>query len=171
MYLVEKTYGQNEGLSCVFRQWRATFSHCRFLHGYALGVRLTFTANTLDARNWVIDFGGFKAIRDYLHNKFDHKCLVAEDDPQRKLLELMATANIMEVHIVPGTGCELFASMIYDYVNKWLIDNTDSKKRHESGLRLHSVQVWEHEGNSATYRPVQVFPPVAAYQIPNNPKD
>ena len=31
-----KTYGHEEGLSCCFRQWRATHSHCRLLHGYAL---------------------------------------------------------------------------------------------------------------------------------------
>ena len=39
-----KTYGHEEGLSCCFRQWRATHSHCRLLHGYALSFRLTFAS-------------------------------------------------------------------------------------------------------------------------------
>jgi 6-pyruvoyltetrahydropterin/6-carboxytetrahydropterin synthase len=39
-----KTYGDDLGLSVAFRQWRAD-SHCRYLHGYAIGVRLTFEAS------------------------------------------------------------------------------------------------------------------------------
>ena len=36
MYRSSKTYGHEIGLSAAFRQWRAQ-SHCRLIHGYALG--------------------------------------------------------------------------------------------------------------------------------------
>ena len=41
-----------EGFSCCFRQWRATKTHCRFLHGYAVSFKVTFEGE-LDHRNWV----------------------------------------------------------------------------------------------------------------------
>lgn len=75
-----KTYGHDIGLSCCFRQWRSA-SHCRFLHGYALAVHLEFEADDLDARSWVMDFGSLKPVRQWLVQTFDHKTLVAADDP------------------------------------------------------------------------------------------
>ena len=59
-YQSTKTFGHDLGISCAFRQWRATHSHCSKIHGYALSVTMVFEANTLDDRNWVMDFGGFK---------------------------------------------------------------------------------------------------------------
>ena len=35
-YQVIKTYGNETGHSCAFRQWRAE-SHCNLIHGYGLG--------------------------------------------------------------------------------------------------------------------------------------
>ena len=55
-----KTYGHEEGLSAVFRQPNATHSHCSLLHGYSLGFRLVFSAEVLDDKNWVVDFGGLR---------------------------------------------------------------------------------------------------------------
>ena len=45
-----KTYGNEVGLSCCFRQWR-TDSHCNKLHGYSLGFRFIFEAAKLDEHN------------------------------------------------------------------------------------------------------------------------
>ena len=53
-----KTYGNDRGLSCCFRQWRATHSHCSTLHGYSIGIKLIFECDTLDDKNWCMDFGG-----------------------------------------------------------------------------------------------------------------
>ena len=80
MYKVVKTFGHNEGLSCCFRQWRAE-SHCNLLHGYALSIELEFETRILDDRNWVVDFGDFKLIKEFLHKWFDHTTLIAKDDP------------------------------------------------------------------------------------------
>lgn len=47
------------------KQWRAK-SHCRLVHGYSLSFRFEFEANTLDDKNWVVDFGGLKELRAIL---------------------------------------------------------------------------------------------------------
>ena len=81
-YYSTKTYDHNEGLSCAFRQWKATHSHCRWIHGYALAVKFTFGAHKLDDRNWVQDFGGLKDIKQWLKQMFDHTLCISEDDPE-----------------------------------------------------------------------------------------
>ena len=70
-YYSTKTYDHNEGLSCAFRQWRAD-SHCNLIHGYALGFEITFEAEELDDRNWVIDFGDLGVLKKWLKEMFDH---------------------------------------------------------------------------------------------------
>jgi 6-pyruvoyltetrahydropterin/6-carboxytetrahydropterin synthase len=71
-YLSTKTYGNDRGLSCCFRQWRSSHSHCSLLHGYSIGIKLIFESETLDSRNWVMDFGGLKAFKEWADWQFDH---------------------------------------------------------------------------------------------------
>ena len=91
-YRVIKTYGNERGLSCAFRQWRAD-SHCRLIHGYSLGFRFTFEAKTLDDKNWVYDFGDMGFVKEFLEDNFDHILMVANDDP-RKMDLLKMKVNI-----------------------------------------------------------------------------
>ena len=94
-----KTYGNDRGLSCAFRQWRSTHSHCSLIHGYSLGFKLIFECDGLDERNWVYDFGGLKEFKAWLEKTFDHTLCVAEDDPefQTRLvhLSLVCTDKIL----------------------------------------------------------------------------
>ena len=76
-----KTYGNDRGLSCCFRQWRATHSHCSTLHGYSIGIKLIFECDTLDDKNWCMDFGGLKEFKAWADYMFDHTLVIAEDDP------------------------------------------------------------------------------------------
>jgi 6-pyruvoyltetrahydropterin/6-carboxytetrahydropterin synthase len=148
VYGSTKTYVHSVGLSCCFRQWRAE-SHCKYLHGYALQVKCTFEARDLDIRNWVVDFGSLKSFKGWLEDTFDHKLLVAEDDPKRQLLTLeLERAGVVQVRIVPATGCEAFSRMIYEYLEQWLIDNGYTNDR----VLLREVEVCEHGGNSAYVR-------------------
>jgi len=144
-YQSTKTFGHECGLSAAFRQHRAE-SHCRLLHGYALAVKFVFEADTLDVRNWVCDFGSFKSLKGWLEDTFDHKLLVAADDPMKD--ELMALSGLGLAHAieVPATGCEAFAEMIYDCTEIWLKDNGYAPR-----CRLVSVEVREHGANSAIY--------------------
>src|SRR3954463_9367210 len=97
MYQVIKRYGHDQGWSCTFRQWRANHSHCRFTHGYALAFEFLFQCETLDSRNWVIDFGGLKNLKLWLQGPFDHKMLVAEDDPVLDAFIAMQQAGIADI--------------------------------------------------------------------------
>lgn len=149
MYRSSKTYGHEIGLSAAFRQWRAQ-SHCRLIHGYALSVHLEFEADDLDERNWVVDFGSLKSFKAQLEATFDHKFLVAADDPMLpELLKLDSEGvalKVAEVVVVPATGCEAFAEMIFEAADIWLEDNG-----YKPRVRMHHVTVREHGANSATY--------------------
>ena len=93
-YISTKTYCHNLGLSVCFRQWRAD-SHCKYLHGYSLEIGFKFQAEELDLRNWIVDFGSLKSLKGLLEDTFDHKCLVAEDDPRKVLFREMHRANLI----------------------------------------------------------------------------
>lgn len=141
MYEVRKTYEHNIGLSCTFRQWRAE-SHCHFMHGYALKVVLVFRSDKLNQNNWVTDFGGLKPVKKWLEETFDHKTLVASDDPCFDLFEQMHREGIIDMVEVDHVGCEAFAQMIFENVRSIHSDAPSMLKR---------VEVHEHSGNMAAY--------------------
>lgn len=144
-YISTKTYGHEIGLSCCFRQHLAD-SHCRFLHGYALGIKFEFEAEELDVRNWVVDFGGLKSLKGILEDNFDHKLIVAEDDPYIDELTALEVMGLAEVVIMPKAGCEAFAEMIFEVAEQWLIDAGYGDR-----VTLRSVEVREHGANSAIF--------------------
>lgn len=144
-----KTYEHSVGLSCCFRQWRAD-SHCSFLHGYALQVVLKFRCDHLDERNWVQDFGGLKQIKQWLQDTFDHKTVVAADDPAFKVFEELHKGKIIDMVVLPAVGCERFAEHIFDHVNEWLVEYGDRYGTLDMlRVGIESVEVREHGGNSA----------------------
>ena len=145
-FISTKTYCHNLGLSACFRQWRAD-SHCKYLHGYSLEVGLKFEASELDVRNWVVDFGSLKSLKGMLEDTFDHKCLVAEDDPQIAIFRDLNIAGIIQMMEVPATGCERFAEMIFDVTEVWLHDYGYTPR-----VKLLEVEVREHGANSAICR-------------------
>ncbi|MBZ6077183.1 6-pyruvoyl trahydropterin synthase family protein [Microvirga puerhi] len=145
IYRSTKTYDHNEGLSCCFRQWRASHSHCRLIHGYALAFRLVFATHELDERNWCFDFGGLKPIKAWLKHMFDHTMLVAEDDPELPRFEAMHRDDLIDLRVLPSVGCEATAKYVFDYVAAYAHRETDGR------VWLESVEVKEHSGNSAIY--------------------
>jgi 6-pyruvoyltetrahydropterin/6-carboxytetrahydropterin synthase len=144
-YISTKTYGHDIGLSACFRQWKAD-SHCRFMHGYALAIRVEFEAEELDEKNFVVDFGGLKTFKKVLEDTFDHKTLVAEDDPRYTMFKGLHDLGVIEMVEVEATGCEAFAKMVYDYAEIWLTHNDYSPR-----VIVRSVEVREHGANSAIY--------------------
>lgn len=144
-YISTKTFGHELGLSACFRQWRAE-SHCRLLHGYALAVKMEFEASELDVRNWVVDFGSLKSLRSMLEDTFDHTLLVADDDPMKDELCGLAGLGLARAVVVPATGCEAFAKLIFECTELWLKDNGYAPR-----CRIKTVEVREHGANSAIY--------------------
>lgn len=170
MYYSTKTYGTDRGLSCCFRQWKADHSHCSTLHGYSIGIKLIFKSETLDEKNWVMDFGGLKAFKAWADHMFDHTMLIANDDPHLdKFIELnnigggYNDSGVVNLRIVDGVGCEAFAELAYNVMNTILNDFQDGSTIEIEGqeftarylvsknVELVSVEVFEHAGNSAIY--------------------
>jgi 6-pyruvoyltetrahydropterin/6-carboxytetrahydropterin synthase len=144
---VVKSFGHAEGLSCTFRQWQATHSHCRFLHGYALAFRFTFASAALDDRGWCIDFGGLKPLRAWLHEVFDHTLLAAADDPDLPALLALQDRGLAQIRVLPAVGCEAFAAHAHDWTRAFLARETAGR------VWVENVEVSEHEGNAASYTP------------------
>ena len=144
-YRVEKHYGHDLGLSCCFRQHKAT-SHCRLLHGYALAFTFVFECKELDDRNWCIDFGDLDGLKQDLKNAFDHTLVVAADDPLGDEIMHLKQLGLANVLILPKVGCEAFAEFA------WAIANMQLRVRGmQPRVRVVSCKVSEHGANSAIY--------------------
>jgi len=142
-----------DGYSTVFRQWKADGTHCKYLHGYAISFRVWFTGD-LDHRNWVWDFGGMKRAKntidgmqpkDYFAWLLDHTTVIAEDDPHLDLFRLMDNDNLIQLRVIPATGCERFAEFLYSKINEFLAVETNGR------VKATKIEVYEHEKNSASY--------------------
>ncbi|MDB4430206.1 6-carboxytetrahydropterin synthase [bacterium] len=131
--------------SAAFRQWRSTHSHCQYIHGYRLKATITFECDKLDDKNWVMDFGGLKDLKATLRNTFDHKLVVAGDDPEIETLKQLDSAGLAQVVILhSGVGCERFAQYVLKTADTYVDEVTDGR------VRVYSVQINEHENNYAT---------------------
>jgi 6-pyruvoyltetrahydropterin/6-carboxytetrahydropterin synthase len=145
LYRCTKTYDHCEGLSCCFRQWRATNSHCSLIHGYALAFRFVFATHELDGCNWCFDFGGLKPVKEWLKRMFDHTMLIAGDDPELPRFQELARDGLLDLRILPAVGCEAVAKYTYNYVARFMHQKTKGR------VWIESVEVREHGGNSAIY--------------------
>ena len=142
-----------DGYSCVFRQWKAEGTHCKFLHGYAVSFRVWFEGD-LDHRNWVFDFGGMKRAKaniggmspkDYFAWLLDHTTIIADDDPSLDIFRMLDADGLIQLRILPAVGCERFAEFLYEKINTFLKEETNGR------VRATKVEVYEHERNSASY--------------------
>jgi len=143
-YYSTKTYGNDRGFSCAFRQWRAK-SHCNQIHGYSLGFQFIFEADTLDERNWVYDFGNTGWIKSYLEELFDHTTVVSADDPHLDNFKELDALGVCTLRILDSVGCERFAEIVYTDICTTILEQTNGR------VRLKSVEVFEHGANSAIY--------------------
>jgi 6-pyruvoyltetrahydropterin/6-carboxytetrahydropterin synthase len=142
-----------DGYSACFRQWKAEGTHCKFLHGYAVSFRVWFEGE-LDERNWVWDFGGMKRAKGNIEGMspkaffeylLDHTTIVAEDDPYLENFKQLHYDGIIQLRILPATGCERFAEYLHLKINTFLLEETNGR------VRATKVEVYEHERNSASY--------------------
>jgi 6-pyruvoyltetrahydropterin/6-carboxytetrahydropterin synthase len=142
-----------EGFSTVFRQWRATDTHCSRLHGYDVYFDVTFEG-ALDYRNWVADFGIMKraktkidglSAKDWMEDMFDHTMLIAEDDPFLESFKRMDESGVVQLRILPSVGAEQFAKYIYEKLNTFIQEETDGR------VRVAKVVFSENHKNSASY--------------------
>jgi 6-pyruvoyltetrahydropterin/6-carboxytetrahydropterin synthase len=142
-----------DGFSCVFRQWKAEGTHCRFLHGYGVSFKVWFEGE-LDEKNWVWDFGGMKRAKGTIDNMnpkawmdymFDHTTLIAEDDPYLEGWKAMDQHGLIQLRVIPHVGAERFAEFIFNKLNDFIKVETDGR------VRITKVEFMENNKNSATY--------------------
>lgn len=141
-YISTKTYKQIGPVA--YRQWRAD-SHCNLIHGYALSFYFEFESDTLDVRNWVMDFGGLRPLKDKLEEWFDHTLLVAQDDPHRDVLINLGKIGIAKITEVEKTGCEGLADFLYEYINTIFLPSYGEQDR----IWCSRVEVRETDANMA----------------------
>ena len=142
-----------DGFSCCFRQWKATTTHCQYLHGYGVSFKVWFEGD-LDHRNWVWDFGGMKRAKtliDHMQPKvwmdymFDHTVIVAEDDEYLDYFMKLEEYGVIQLRIVEATGAEKFAEFIFNKLNKFVKEETNNR------VKVKQVEFREHGKNSAIY--------------------
>ena len=134
-------------ISTGHRQWKDD-GHCRFIHGYGRYVEFTFACNERDEKGWVMDFGNLKSVRKWLEREWDHRLLVAHDDPQIPLLEVLNDHGVAYLKIMPkeyGPGIEDSCRYVYDKVSPMIAELTDGR------VWIEKVRVYEHENNWAEY--------------------
>ena len=142
-----------DGFSCCFRQWKATTTHCQYLHGYGISFKVWFEGD-LDERNWVWDFGGMKRAKTLIDDiqpkawmdyMFDHTVIVANDDPMLNYFNNLDDYGVIQLRIVPATGAEKFAEFIFNKLNKFVKEETNGR------VKVGQVEFMEHGKNSAIY--------------------
>lgn len=142
-----------DGFSCVFRQWRADGTHCKFLHGYSVSFKVWFEGD-LDYKNWVWDFGGMKRAKGtidgmnpkaWMDYMFDHTMIIAEDDPFIESFKLMGQAGAAQVRILPAVGAEKFAEYVYNKLQEFVNEETEGR------VKIARVEFMENGKNSAIY--------------------
>ena len=142
-----------DGFSTVFRQWKATDTHCRFVHGYGISFKVYFEGD-LDERNWVWDFGVMKRAKTqidgmspkaWMDYMFDHTLIVAEDDPFKNAFLEMDKAGAAQVRVIPATGAEKFAEYVFNKINEFVQTETNGR------VKVIKVKFMEHGKNAAYY--------------------
>lgn len=134
-------------ISTGHRQWRDD-GHCAYMHGYGRTMKVIFGASALDDKGWVVDFGGLKDFKKWLEGEWDHRMLIASDDPAlAQFIEMdnqgLISLNVMEVSYGHGPGIEASCKYVYDYLDPYVKEMTAGR------CWVESIEIWEHELNSA----------------------
>jgi 6-pyruvoyltetrahydropterin/6-carboxytetrahydropterin synthase len=135
--------------------------HCRFIHGHNWGFDITFTCDTLNECDFVIDCGGLQCIKQFLQDTFDHTLLLNKDDDDILKNDdfIMWLRSITKMVLVPSCGMEGLAEYVFKGVASMIGDSQDMlydrdpRTGAKRGLKVVSVTCWEDTKNSATYRP------------------
>lgn len=133
-------------ISTGHRQWKAE-NHCKFIHGYGRTVEFTFEGE-LDDKTWVFDFGNCKWIKKEIEEAWDHKTLIASNDPMLEEILKIEKMGLLQVTIMDVTkghspGIEGSCKWAYDTFNPRVMELTDNR------VRIKKIRIWEHENNSA----------------------
>lgn len=136
-------------ISTGHRQWRDN-GHCSYAHGYGRYVKFTFGCLSLDDKMWCMDFGDLRWVKKWVEEQWDHRLLIASDDPLLSKWQEMhdlgaVNMNVMDITKGWGPGIEASCKFIFDNVNFKILELTSNR------VWIDNVEVFEHEFNSAIY--------------------
>ena len=129
------------------RQWKDE-GHCSYVHGYGRYIRLTFEASELDESGWVMDFGDLKDVKKWIESEWDHRVLIAADDPLLSDLQELESKGGIYLNILDDgyyPGIEESCRYLYDKLNPMVKEKTNNR------VEITRVEAWEHENNHAEY--------------------
>ena len=93
-------------------------------------------------------FGNLKDVKQWLEDQWDHRLLIAHDDPlleEFQELDALGGLNIQVTTEGYGPGIEDSCKWIYDNVNPMIQEKTNNR------VWIQKVRVYEHEKNWADY--------------------
>jgi 6-pyruvoyltetrahydropterin/6-carboxytetrahydropterin synthase len=106
-------------LPCCHRSWSREGAKRFFLHGYERQFEIEFACTETDPdTGTVIDARCLREVHTALARQFDNTTLIASDDPQRELFELLAEQDALDLRIMHCTGMEASAAWVFDTVER-----------------------------------------------------
>ena len=134
-------------ISTGHRQWKHD-GHCSYTHGYGRYVEFTFACKRTDHRGWVMDFGDLKDVKKWLEDEWDHRLLLAYDDPLLEDFQQLHEKSGVNLNVMTkdyGPGIEDSCKYVYDKVNLMIKEKTQGR------AWVENVRIYEHENNWADY--------------------
>jgi len=125
-------------------------SVCKGLHGHRYKAEICVEGDIVNEtgvseEGMVVDFADIKRIANsFIHDKLDHAFMVWDKDEE--LLEFFKTSEGHKPVVVPFTST---AENVAAYIFKELDDQFNDA--FGTGLRLHSVKLWETPTSCAIY--------------------
>ena len=109
---------------------------CRHPHGHNAVAEIEVQAESLDARNMVVDFGDIKRlVKEWIDRELDHRMILRQDDPLVGALRALGEP----VYVLDSNPtAERIARLVFDISR-------------EHGLPVTRVTVWETPSSWATY--------------------
>jgi len=121
--------------------------HCALIHGHDWRFEASISSPVLDVHGFVIDFGNFRPIKEWLIEYFDHTLLLDRNDPMLKQFQnFLGDNNLAKIKVLDSVAAEGIAKMFFHKLEAWLAQVSPRAK-------LVSVTVHEDWKNSATYEP------------------
>jgi 6-pyruvoyl-tetrahydropterin synthase len=107
-----------DDLPCCHRSW-ANQGKRFFLHGDERTFEIEFAcAETEPGTGLVVDDNTLNQVRAAIRDQFDHTSLIAVDDPQRDLFDLLADRGVIDLRIMDNTATAGSAAWAFETVER-----------------------------------------------------